>query len=384
MNLENNKGVYGLMILKTGTFNGMAQDVINSQSKIVIFGTGVVGSTITPEILREYNLVDRIICCIDNDKTRWNTHIQICEKTVEILSPEVLKKLDGNITVLISISRYSSAYEQINNMKGTDKCSCYIVPSLCINSFKAKGEKETVKISEKPLIPKKIHYMWFGGKKIPQQLQKCIYSWQKFCPDYEIVRWDESNYDIHKNIFLSQAYDNQRYGFVPDFARIDILYNYGGIYLDTDVELKKNIDDLLYQEAFCSVEKWQVINFGGCSGAVKGHKSLEPFLKNWSKRQIIREDGSLENISSGLIDTSIAIKSGYKINGRTQSIMGMNIYTYDYFHPYDYMTGRLDMTDNTYSVHHFNGGWLDDKTKADNIKAKKSYEALMKTAVNVG
>lgn len=384
MNSGNNKGEYGLMILKTGTFHGMAQDIISSKSKIVIFGTGVVGSTITPEILREYNLADRIICCIDNDKTRWNTYIQICEKNIEILSPKILKNLNGNITVLISISRYGSAYEQISKMKGTEKYSCYIVPFLCINNFKVKGKKGTVKTSKNLLIPKKIHYMWLGGKEIPPQLKKCIDSWKRFCPDYEIIRWDESNYDVHKNKFLSQAYDNQKYGFVPDFARIDILYSYGGIYLDTDVELKRNIDELLYQEAFCSVEKWQVINFGGCSGAVKGHKSLEPFLENWSKRQIIKKDGSLDNISSGLIDTSIAINYGYKINGRTQNIMGMNIYTYDYFHPYDYMTGRLDMTDNTYSVHHFNGGWLDDKTKVDNVRTKKLYEALMKTAVNVG
>lgn len=384
MNSKNNKGEQGLMILKTGTFNGMAQDIINSKSKIVIWGTGVVGSTITPEILREYNLADRIICCIDNDKMRWNTYIQICEKNIEILSPEILKNLNGNITVLISISRYVSAYEQFSNMKDTEKYSCYIVPSLCINSFKAKEKKGTVKTSEKQMIPKKIHYMWLGGGKIPQQLQKCIDSWKRYCPDYEIIRWDESNYDVHKNIFLSQAYDNQRYGFVPDFARLEILYNYGGIYLDTDVELKRNIDDLLYQDAFCSVEKWQVINFGGCSGSVKGHKSLKPFLENWAKHQIVRKDGSLDNVSSGLIDTTIAINSGYKINGKIQNIMGMNIYTYDYFHPYDYMTGQLDFTDDTYSVHHFNGGWLDESNRDDNKKLAEVYEKVMASAIYVG
>lgn len=372
------------MILKTGTFYGMAQDIINSDSKIVIFGTGVIGSTIMPEILTEYNLQDRVICCIDNDKTRWNDYIQIGERNIKVYSPEILRSLKGNITVLISISRYGSAYGQISSMRETECYSCYIVPALCINNFKSKGEIGTIRISEKPLIPKKIHYMWIGGKEIPKKLQKCIESWKRFCPDYEIIRWDESNYDMHKNIFLSQSYDNKRYGFVPDYARLELLYKYGGIYLDTDVELKKSLDDLLYQEAFCSVEKWQVINFGGCSGSVKGHKSLIPFLQNWSKRTIVRADGTLDNISSGLIDTSIAIKSGYKINGKTQTINGMNIYTYDYFHPYDYMSGGLDITDNTFSIHHFNGGWLDDEFKDDNIKGKNAYQMLMTSAIDVG
>ena len=372
------------MVLKTGTFDGMTQDIINSNSKIVVFGTGVVGSTITSELLSEYVLADRVICCIDNDKTKWGQYIRICEKNIKIFSPEILRSLNGEITVLISISIYGRAYEQISNMSETEKYSCYIVPSLCINNFKAKGGKGIIKTSERQLIPKKIHYMWLGKKEMPEQLQKCMESWEKYCPDYEIIRWDESNYDVYKNIFLSQAYYNKKYGFVPDFARLDILYNYGGIYLDTDVELKRNIDDLLYQEAFCSVEKWQVINFGGCSGAVKGHRSLKPFLEKWSRHSIVRNDGTLDNISSGLIDTSVAINSGYRINGQIQTILGMNIYTYDYFHAYDYMTGEMDMTDDTYSIHHFHGGWLDDNTKADNIKTAEIYEKLMSSAIYVG
>lgn len=371
------------MILKTGTFAGMAKDIIGNNSKIVIFGTGVVGSTTTPEIIDEYNLGDRLLCCIDNDKTRWNTFIEMCGKSIEILPPDILSKLDGSVTVLITISRYGSAYEQINNMVGTEKFSCYIIPALCIRNFQSKGNKGVIKTSNVPLIPKKIHYMWLGGKEIPENLKKCIESWKHFCPDYEIVRWDESNYDVHKNTFVSQAYDNKRYGFAPDYARIEILYEHGGIYFDTDVELKRNIDDLLYQEAFCSVEKWQVLNFGGCSGAVKGHKSLEPFIEAWEKRELVRDDGTLDSISSGLIDTTIAINQGYIINGKNQTINGMNIYTYDYFHPYDYMSGKLEMTNDTYSIHHFNGGWLDVNAQEENKRAIEQYSNLMANAIVV-
>lgn len=371
------------MILKKGTFYGMSQDIISSHSKIVIFGTGVVGSTTTPEILKEYNLLDNIICCIDNDKTRWNTYINMCGKNIEIKSPDILKSLDGNVTILITISRYISVYEQINNMAGTEKHSCYIIPAMCVENFHNVEKKGIIKTSNQQIIPKKIHYMWLGKKEMPDMLKRCIDSWRKYCPDYEIIRWDESNYDVHKNVFVSQAYDNQRYGFVPDYARIELLYEHGGIYLDTDVELQRNIDDWLYQEAFCSVEKWQVLNFGGCSGAIKGHKSLKPFLESWRKRELVRYDGTLDSISSGLIDTTIALNQGYVINGKNQTVNGMNIYTYDYFHPYDYMSGKLEMTDDTYSIHQFHGGWLDDKARDDNKKATEQYDLLMSKAYRV-
>lgn len=366
-----------------GTFKGMAQDIINSNSRIVIFGAGVVGSTITPQILREYNLENRLLCCIDNDKTRWNTTINICNKDIRILPPDILRKLKGNVTVLITISRYSGAYAQLDRMKGMEKFSCYIIPVLCVKNFHIERKKGVVKTSTMPLIPKRIHYMWLGGGEIPDQLKYCMESWKKYCPDYEIIRWDETNYDVHKNKFVAQAYDNGCYGFVPDYARIELLYEYGGIYLDTDVELQKNLDELLYQEAFCGVEKWQVLNFGGCSGAIKGHRALEPFLERWKQRSLIRDDGSVDNISSGLIDTTVALENGYKINGKNQNIMGMNIYTYDYFHPYDYMTGMLEKTWNTFSVHHFNGGWLNDKSRQDSEKALETYKDLLKTAINV-
>ena len=368
------------MKLKMGTFAGMAKDIISTDSRIVIFGMGVIGSTVTPNILSTYGLGNYIECCIDNDKTRWGTRIKICGREIDILSPDVLKRYNANITILITISRYHGVFEQLTQMQETRNFSCYIIPAMCVNNFHNEGGKGVIKTSCDEIIPKKIHYMWLGGNPMPEKIKQCVNSWKRYCPDYEIIKWDESNYDVHKNIFVSQAYDNKRYGFVPDYARIELLYEYGGIYMDTDVELQKNIDELLYQEAFCSVEKWQVLNFGGCSGAVKGHKALEPFIENWKKRVLIRPDGTINNISSGLIDTAIAINAGYAINGKNQTIMGMNIYTYDYFHPYDYMSGKLEKTDDTFSVHHFHGGWLDDKARDDCVKAIESYDRLMASA----
>ncbi len=118
---------------------------------------------------------------------------------------------------------------------------------------------------------------------MPEGSRKCIESWEKHCPDYEIVRWDESNYDVNKNRYMQEAYERQKWGFVPDYARLDILYHYGGIYIDTDVELVRNLDELLYQQAFCGVEKWGNVNMGNCSGAVPGHPMIKKMLEEREK-----------------------------------------------------------------------------------------------------
>ena len=99
-------------------------------------------------------------------------------------------------------------------------------------------------------IPKKIHYCWVGGTAKPKSVQYCIDSWKKYCPDYEIIEWNEDNYDFSKNRYMKEAYDNKKWGFVPDYARLDIIYQHGGIYMDTDVEMVANLDDLLEYEGF--------------------------------------------------------------------------------------------------------------------------------------
>lgn len=366
------------MYLYGGTFEEMAAYIKIHGSKIVMFGAGVIGTSTTPTILENFGLEDLVVCYIDNDKTKWGKDIKVGQRKIRICAPDILLTLGENVAVLINISRYADAFEQLEQMECTKMMTCYIIPMMCIINFHNNGGKGTIQTSNSPIIPKKIHYMWLGGKNIPPGLQNCINSWHKYCPDYEIIRWDESNYDVEKCIYMKQAYHHKKYGFVPDYARLDILYNYGGIYMDTDVELVRNLDNLLCQEAFSSVEKWQVINFGGCSGAVRGHSSLQPFLRAWEAREFIKEDGTQDILSSGYVDTRVALDNGYVLNGRNQNVMGMNIYTYDYFHPYDYMSGKTEVTDDTYAIHHFNGSWLDARTQAADKQTRQKFESLNK------
>ena len=358
------------------SWNAFAENVKSNNKSIILFGAGAIGAVVIPEILSDYNLLSHVKCYIDNDERLWETKIKIKGLTFDIKSPGFLKECDSNTVIMLNISRFTDVLEQLNAMETTQDKECVISPVMLMTNFKSKGGNGIASQSKNMIIPKTIHYMWLGGKPLPTNLQKCIDSWKKYCPDYEIIEWNENNYDISKNNYMKQAYEKKAYGFVPDYARFDIIYNYGGIYLDTDVELKSSLDKLLYQEAYCSVEKWQVINPGGGFGAVKGHPAIKMFMDERENLSFVLPDGSLNKKTCAYYDTLTALKHGYKINGRNQKINGMNIYTYDYFHPYDYMSGTIDMTSDTVSIHHFNGGWLDETMKKANQDTVDNFNKI--------
>lgn len=371
------------MNLKCCTFKEMADNIKKSNCKIVMFGVGSIGKTVAPEILNIYGISQHFDKFIDNDATKWGEMVFINGKEYEINSPNYLCKCEENTTVFINISRFADALEQLEKMKCTQNMSVYIIPMMCIHNWCSDTSKGVPIITDSPLIPKVIHYMWLGGKPIPENLAKCIKSWEKYCPDYEIIQWNENNYDISKHKYMKQAYDKKAFGFVPDYARLDILYEYGGFYMDTDVVLKMSLDAMRYQEAFVGVEKWQVVNFGGCSGAVKGHKMIKRVLDIRQDVYFLDESGRENRNPSGFYDTKAILDSGYIIDGTTQCIDGMNIYAYDYFHPYDYMSGILNETKNTRSIHYFNGGWLDARMKSQNDITRQNYMKLYKKALTI-
>ncbi len=363
------------------SFEKMKDDICRAGSRIVMFGAGVIGQVTAPEILNDYGLLENVDCYLDNNQNLYGTMISVKDREYEIKSPSYLKTCSMDTVVILNISRYADVFVQLNNMECTKDMKCYIMPMMLIHNFcSSVSEGDAIKTAE-PLIPKKLHYMWLGRKTIPDKLKWCVESWRRFCPDYQIVEWNEDNYDIEKHPYMKQAYEAEAYGFVPDYARLDILHNEGGIYLDLDVEIKRSLDGLLYQEAFCGVEKWQIINFGGLSGAVPGHPMIKKFLDARENVEFLEKDGSPNRRTCGFYDTRVVLDAGYRMNGKVQNIGGMTIYPYDYFHPYDYMSGIVNETSNIYSVHWFNGGWLDEKMKKVNEESRSKYLEMYKAAI---
>ena len=365
------------MKIRINTLVEIRDSILNANKQIIIYGAGMIGSVTTLSILEELGIEKNIDFFCDGDPRKWGTSIS----DFPVYRKEKLKEISAQKHVLlIAISRFYDVLEELDKYDNLHDIDCWIIPMICIECYRPSNVYFNVKQSHIQQIPKVIHYMWLGHEKMPPKLQKCIDSWERFCPDYEIKKWDENNYNIEKISYMKQAYESNAYGFVPDYARLDILYNHGGIYLDTDVELVRSLDDLLYQEAFCCVEKWQTINFGGGSGSRPQNELIGALLKEREEIGFINSDGILNKNTCGYYDTKFFMKNGYKINGKLQRINGVTVYPYEVFHPYDYMSGKIEKTTNTYGIHHFNGGWLDESQLEANILTVQCYDDLYKRA----
>lgn len=207
------------------------------------------------------------------------------------------------------------------------------------------------------MIPKKIHYCWFGGNEKPEKVKKCIASWKKLCPDYEIVEWNESNFDVNQNGYTRRCIREKKYAFLSDYARLVIVEKNGGIYFDTDVELIRNIDDLLQNEAFFGFESIEYINTGVGFGAIPQH----PTVKLMKDQYSVFLDGTKEFSSCPALNTRALTPEGLLKNGKQQMVAGAIIYPVDYFNPYDDATGKLRKTKNTYSIHWYAKSWISKK-----------------------
>lgn len=213
------------------------------------------------------------------------------------------------------------------------------------------------------MIPKIIHYCWFGGKEKPESVLKYIQNWKEKLPEYEIREWNESNSHYEDYVFTKEAYDNGKYAFVADVIRLKALYEYGGIYFDTDVEVRRDIDKFLNLSAFLSFEDDNRIGT-----AVIGCEANNPIIKRcldyYNGRHYINNDGSNDETPNTEIFKNILISEGMKENGQFQQLHGViNVYPWDFFSAKSYVTGKLNVTQNTYCIHHFSGAWLGRKQK---------------------
>lgn len=226
------------------------------------------------------------------------------------------------------------------------------------------------------MIPKKIHYCWFGKNKIPHKFQKFIKGWKKKCPDYEIILWNENNYDLSVNKYVKEAAKCQKWAFVSDFARIDLIERFGGIYLDTDVELLKNFDDLLDNEGFCGFECSDYINFGLGFGAVE-HNPLLIEIKNYYETLTFKPNFE-ENETCPQIQTKFFKKHGLIQNRENQEIEHFKIFSTEYFCPKNYNSIYDNLTENSYSIHHFYASWFSKSERKEfiinNLKCKIKYK----------
>ena len=228
-------------------------------------------------------------------------------------------------------------------------------------------------------IPKTIHYCWFGKGEKNQDIINYINSWKKNCPDYEIIEWNEDNFDINCNAYVREAYKQKKYAFVTDYVRLFALYNYGGIYMDTDVEVLKPLDSFLANSSFAGFENNEQL----CTaviGAEKNNPWIKDLMEEYNDRSFIMKDGSLDLTTNVIRVTNLTReKYGLKTESSFQNLNDIVcLYPIDYFSPKDWFTGKINITENTYTIHHFVASWHSEKQKKQNEKIRQDLLKYIK------
>ncbi len=212
-------------------------------------------------------------------------------------------------------------------------------------------------------IPKVIHYCWFGKGKMPRLAEKCIESWKKYCPEYKIVCINEENFDISQNKYATEAYEAGKWAFVSDYARLKVLYDEGGIYLDTDVELIKPLDNLIEEMGYMGYDDNGIISTGLGFACEKGNELVGALLADYDDISFTLPDGAYDLTPCPDRNIKTMERLGMDITVKNQIFMGIHMLPEDYLCPMKYYTGKKIITQNTYSIHHFCASWTSPTAK---------------------
>ena len=344
------------MDLECKNFNKMIE--ILRKKRIICWGIGNYFDSFIDSIDKYIDEIN-IVYLIDNNLQFKDKKKTINGKEIEIISfDNYLKIKQKQDIIVITTVHYNSIIEQI---KSVSDIIDYIPYALVKHNN--LNNRICIKRSEEKLIPSIIHYCWFGKGEMPQKEKEYVEGWKRKCPDYKIICWNENNFDVEKNVFLKWAYKNRKWAFVSDYVRMYVLYEYGGIYLDTDVELIKNLDELTYQYAYMGMEE------SGCaaSGLGMGTVAKNPIIK-----EIIDEYESIDDreIKSWKFyevnakrESDVLRKYGFKANNQYQIIEDIAIFPSEFFSPVQVGKKEMNITENTFSIHHYHYSWLDETEK---------------------
>lgn len=350
---------------------------IETSEGLICYGTGKRFRTFE-ECFRGTPILDKVIFCVDKNENLQGTKINLENRELAIFPINKLTEIKGkNIVLLITNLRYDEVITDLSEKNTIQDIDYYCFTHLhgMILEDRAMNKKIPLdcRLTKEAIIPKVIHYCWFGRSPIPDKYKKWMESWHKYCPDYEIKEWNEDNYDITRNAYMYEAYQNRKWGFVPDYARLDIIYEHGGIYLDTDVELVQNLDDMLYQKGFAGFERENIVNFGLGFGAVKGLPIIGQMRDTYNELHFVNQDGSLNMIASPVYQTDLLLEKGLKPNGEYQIVDDLVIYPEKMFSGKCPYTRRVRLTSYTRAIHQYEASWMGDEWRRRNEK----FEAEM-------
>ena len=330
------------------------------------------------EAFQGTSIPGKIKYCIDAHSQQRKVNIE--DKIIEVRGLASLQDVRSHqYILLITNLRYDQVLDELEAkdlLKGICVfCFTHLYGMILEQKSLDKSVPDDLRITKEQRIPKVIHYCWFGKNPIPDKYKEWMKSWKKYCPDYEIVEWNESNYDITKNSYMYEAYQCGKWGFVPDYARLDIIYNHGGIYMDTDVELVQNLDDLLYQDAYFGFEREESIALGLGFGAIKGSGIIKKLRDDYETRHFLLKDGTMDLTASPILQTECFRQEGILINGEYQRKQGFTIYPEKVLSGKSPYSRRVRILACTKSIHHYEATWTDDEFKERNRRFEKEMNS---------
>ncbi len=336
--------------------------------KIVFFGCGSWLNTINFSGFMA--LKNNFNYAIDN---KYTGIVCLGEKKLEVLPPSVLKDEKDCIVILTSPVYMYDMYCQLKDLGVDDSVYCYAFPFMQLVTKKSDSVTliEKVTTCVKPKIPKVIHCFWFSGDEKPENYKRCIETWKEYLSEYKIIEWNQNNYDCNKHPFLRRAIDCGAWAFASDFARLDVLNEYGGIYLDMDVEVFKSFDTLLENEAILSFSNNVQIDLA-VMGAVPHNAIIQKLLTIYDGVKIPDIKKEFSKFFQPTLVKPTLVDCGIRMDGTLQIVEGATVFSNEFFMPQDHVLFRPYIrTNHTYCNHLDNFGW---SFSGNNKKEKKIHD----------
>lgn len=343
------------------------EELITKHNEIYLYGAGASCRLLLMSYWKEV-LRGHVKCIIDAKNELSKTTINIGTDQLYINDIETIAgefENEDEKVLLLTPAFSSVIVEQLDNEKVFDGAKVYLFPMICHNQ---KGSRYQIKSEKDMQIPKIIHYFWIGGNPLPEEYKRNIEGWKKLNPRYEIRCWNEYNYDFESIAYMKEAYQlgNEFLMYATDYARLDVLYKYGGIYLDTDVELIKPLDELLYNKAFIGIEENSQINSGSAIGTIPRHPMIHELMEAYKQLHFRDELGKIQIKYNTYYETKCFIENGYRMQNKYQVVNEVVCFPRDVFMPICFAGMEDCYTEHTVSVHRIN--------PEHHAQHKKAYE----------
>ena len=361
------------MILRNASIGEMLSEIGNR--KLALFGAG--GSM--RDFFQDFGeaAAEHVSVIVDNSPGE-RTEFIYKERRILVLSWEDFEKqVSGDsCAILITVKEFEEVLCQLDKVEALDRSLCYVLHAPFLWNHSRNGRRFVAHDfrRERGKIPKIIHYCWFGPSAMPELERRCVKGWEQLYPDYRFLFWNEKNFDVTKVPYVREAYEAGKYSFVSDYVRLDVLYRYGGIYLDTDVELFERLEPLMGNDAFFAFEHWNLLNTGLGCGCIPLHPVIKDLRSLYHRMCFRNADGSLNLTSCPEYHTEYFQKMGVEIENRTQEVGGILFLSSDYLSPMNQGNGMLELNVNSMGIHKYSCSWLPEEQKRawEELKAKRA------------